>query len=120
MLQHYKGSLKEKRRLRRHKRVRGKISGTAERPRVCVTRSQASMFVQVIDDVARKTIVGVHSKKIAKGLTKTQAAEKLGEDLGADLKAKGITTIVFDRGGYAYHGRVAALADGLRQSGLQF
>lgn len=120
MLQQYKGSLKEKRRLRRHKRVRGKISGTAERPRICVTRSQAGMFVQVIDDVARTTITGMRSKKVEKGLTKTQAAKKLGQDLGTDLKAKGITTIVFDRGGYAYHGRVAALADGLRESGLQF
>lgn len=78
------------------------------------------MYVQVVDDVARKTIVGMHSKKVEKGLTKTQEAKQLGKALGADLKTKGITTIVFDRGGYAYHGRVAAVADGLRETGLQF
>lgn len=78
------------------------------------------MYVQVIDDIAHRTIVGMHSKKVKNGLTKTEAARKLGQELGADLKAKGVTTVVFDRGGYAYHGRVSALADGLRETGLQF
>ena len=109
-------------RIRRHKRVRGKIAGTPERPRLNVFRSETNIYAQIIDDVAGKTLVAASS--LEKGFecdgTKTDAAKKVGLVLAERAKAKGIETVVFDRGGYVYHGRVAALAEGAREGGLQF
>ena len=109
-------------RLKRHKRVRGKISGTPERPRLNVFRSETNIYAQVIDDVNGVTLVSASS--LEKGFecdgTKTDAAKKVGQLVAERAKAKGIDTVVFDRGGYVYHGRVQALAEGAREGGLQF
>ena len=109
-------------RLHRHKRVRGKISGTPERPRLNVFRSETNIYAQVIDDVAGVTLAAASS--LEKGFTcdgtKTDAAKKVGQLVAERAKAKGIETVVFDRGGYVYHGRVQALAEGAREGGLQF
>ena len=110
---------------RRHRRVRGKISGTAARPRMCVTRSNNNMYVQVIDDVARKTICGVSTlgpefKATGKKGGTVEGAAALGEIIGKKAIEAGITEIVFDRGGHLYHGRVKAVADAAREAGLKF
>ena len=109
-------------RLKRHKRVRSKISGTPERPRLNVFRSETNIYAQIIDDVAGSTLVSASS--LEKGFecdgTKTDAAKKVGQLVAERAKAKGIDTVVFDRGGYVYHGRVQALAEGAREGGLQF
>ena len=109
-------------RLKRHKRVRGKISGTPERPRLNVFRSETNIYAQIIDDVAGVTLVSASS--LEKGFecdgTKSDAAKKVGQIVAERAKAKGIETVVFDRGGYVYHGRVQALAEGAREGGLQF
>jgi large subunit ribosomal protein L18 len=109
-------------RLKRHKRVRSKISGTPERPRLNVFRSETNIYAQIIDDVAGVTLVSASS--LEKGFTcdgtKTDAAKKVGQLVAERAKAKGIETVVFDRGGYVYHGRVQALAEGAREGGLQF
>lgn len=109
-------------RLKRHKRVRGKISGTPERPRLNVFRSETNIYAQVIDDVAGVTLVSASS--LEKGFecqgTKTDAARQVGRLVAERARAKGIETVVFDRGGYVYHGRVQALAEGAREGGLQF
>ncbi len=109
-------------RLRRHKRVRAKISGTPERPRLNVFRSEANIYAQVIDDVAGVTLCSVSSlEKGFEGLgSNCEAAKKVGQTVAERAKAKGITTVVFDRGGYVYHGRVQALAEGAREGGLEF
>ena len=110
---------------RRHRRVRGKVSGTAARPRLCVTRSNNNIYAQVIDDVSRTTICGVSTlgpefkKTGAKGST-VEGAKNLGEIIGKLAQDKGVTEVVFDRGGHLYHGRVKALADGAREAGLKF
>ena len=109
-------------RLHRHKRVRGKVSGTPERPRLNVFRSETNIYAQIIDDTKGITLVSANS--LEKGFecegTKTDAAKKVGEVIAERAKAKGIDTVVFDRGGYVYHGRVKALAEGAREGGLQF
>ncbi len=109
-------------RLRRHKRVRAKISGTPERPRLNVFRSEANIYAQVIDDVAGVTLCAASSlEKGFEGLgSNCEAAKKVGQAVAERAKAKGITTVVFDRGGYVYHGRVQALAEGAREGGLEF
>ncbi len=109
-------------RLRRHKRVRGKISGTPERPRLNVFRSEANIYAQIIDDVAGVTLCSASSlEKGFEGLgSNCEAAKKVGQTVAERAKAKGITTVVFDRGGYVYHGRVQALAEGAREGGLEF
>ena len=109
-------------RLKRHKRVRGKISGTPERPRLNVFRSEANIYAQVIDDVNGVTLVAANTlEKGFEGATgNAEAAKKVGAVLAERAKAKGIEVVVFDRGGYVYHGRVAALADGAREGGLKF
>ena len=109
-------------RLRRHKRVRGKIAGTPERPRLNVFRSETNIYAQIIDDVAGKTLVSASSleKAFSCDGTKTDAAKKVGQMVAERAKAAGITTVVFDRGGYVYHGRVKALAEGAREGGLAF
>ena len=112
-----------KARLKRHKRVRAKISGTAARPRLCVYRSNANIRAQIIDDVAGVTLVSAstHEKDFAgnNGGNK-EAARLVGKMIGERAVAKGITEVVFDRGGYLYHGRVSELADGAREGGLKF
>ena len=109
-------------RLHRHVRVRGKISGTPERPRLNVFRSETNIYAQIIDDVAGVTLVSASSleKSFECDGTKTDAAKKVGQIVAERAKAKGIDTVVFDRGGYVYHGRVQALAEGAREGGLQF
>ena len=109
-------------RLHRHVRVRGKISGTPERPRLNVFRSNANIYAQLIDDVNGVTLASANTlEKEFEGATgNCEAAKKVGTVLAERAKAKGIEQVVFDRGGYLYHGRVAALAEGAREGGLQF
>jgi large subunit ribosomal protein L18 len=108
-------------RLRRHRRVRGKVSGTAERPRLVVFRSNRGIFAQLIDDEAGRTLVSASwlGQRSFQG-TKTEQAAAVGKRLAAEAKKAGIETCVFDRGGYLYHGRVKALAEGAREGGLKF
>ena len=109
-------------RLHRHKRVRGKVSGTPERPRLNVFRSETNIYAQIIDDTKGVTLVSASSleKDFNCDGTKTDAAKMVGQLVAERAKAAGITTVVFDRGGYVYHGRVAALAEGAREGGLEF
>ncbi len=109
-------------RLKRHKRVRSKISGTPEMPRLNVFRSEANIYAQVIDDVSGQTLVSASSlDKAVEGYGgNIAAATAVGRLVAERAKAKGIETVVFDRGGYLYHGRVKALAEGAREGGLQF
>lgn len=100
-------------RLKRHKRIRAKISGTAVRPRLAVFRSNLALYVQIIDDDAQKTIASAK----AKGRNKAQA-HILGVDIAKKVKAMGIKAVVFDRGGYRYHGTIAEIAEGAREGGL--
>ncbi len=100
-------------------RIRGKISGTAERPRMSVFRSNKQIYVQIIDDLAGKTIVSASSKGIEEG-TKSEIAAKVGADVAKKALEAGITTVVFDRNGYLFHGRVKSLADAAREGGLKF
>ncbi|NLG98053.1 MAG: 50S ribosomal protein L18 [Chloroflexi bacterium] len=112
-------------RIRRHRRVRKHIAGTAVRPRLNVFRSEAEIYAQVIDDQAGNTLAAASSidhalrEKVA-GLTKTEQARLVGQLVAERAKSKGITEVVFDRGGFRYIGRVKALADGARQAGLKF
>ncbi len=110
-----------KKRLKRHKRVRAKISGTSERPRLCVYRSLQNIYVQIIDDTCGKTLVSASSveKDFGYGGNK-DAAKKVGELAAKRALEKGISDVVFDRGGYLYHGRIEALAEGAREAGLKF
>lgn len=103
---------------RRHARVRAKISGTAERPRLVVNKSNRFISAQVIDDVAGKTIAAVHGREFSGSLGKQAAA--VGKEIAVRAKAKGIATVVFDRGGYAYAAQIKALADAAREGGLIF
>ena len=109
-------------RIKRHKRVRGNISGTAERPRLSVFRSESNIYAQIIDDVAGNTLVAASS--VEKGFEgnggNIEAAKKVGAMVAERALQKGIEEVVFDRGGYVYHGRVAALAEGAREGGLKF
>ena len=109
-------------RIKRHNRVRGKISGTAERPRLCVFRSENNIYAQIIDDVAGHTLVSASSveKAFEGNGGNIEAAKKVGAMIAERALAKGIEEVVFDRGGYVYHGRVAALAEGAREGGLKF
>lgn len=109
-------------RLKRHVRVRAKISGTPERPRLNVFRSNANIYAQIIDDINGVTLVSASTlDKSFDGVTgNTEAAKKVGQMIAARAKEKGITEVVFDRGGYVFHGRVAALAEGAREGGLAF
>lgn len=100
-------------------RIRGKISGSASRPRMSVFRSNKQIYVQLIDDLAGTTLVSASSAGIAEG-TKTEIAAKVGEAVAKKAIAAGITEVVFDRNGYLFHGRVKSLADGARQGGLKF
>ena len=111
-----------KQRLKRHTRVRGKVSGTAERPRLAVYRSNANISAQIIDDVAGVTLVSASTVEASfEGIgSNKEAAKKIGQIIAERAKAKGINEVVFDRGGYIYHGRVSELAAGAREAGLSF
>ena len=113
---------KNAQRVKRHVRVRGKISGTPERPRLNVFRSNANMYAQIIDDVNGITLVAASTlEKDFEGTAgNKEAARKVGQLVAERAKAKGIEEVVFDRGGYVYHGRVAELAEGAREAGLKF
>ena len=109
-------------RITRHSRVRGKISGTAERPRLCVFRSEKNIYAQIIDDVAGNTLVSASSveKDFEGSGSNKEGARKVGKLIAERAVAKGIEDCVFDRGGYIYHGRVQELAEGAREGGLKF
>ncbi|WP_099204862.1 50S ribosomal protein L18 [Scatolibacter rhodanostii] len=111
-----------KARLRRHRRVRGKISGTAERPRLNVFRSSANIYAQLIDDVKGVTLCAASTldKEISGNGGNKEAALEVGKLIAKRASEKGITDVVFDRGGHIFHGRVKELADGARQGGLNF
>lgn len=111
-----------KMRLKRHLRVRGKISGTADRPRLCVFRSENHIYAQIIDDIKGVTLVSASTlDKGFEGSTgNIEAAEKVGKTIAEKAVKAGISEVVFDRGGYIFHGRVKALADGARAGGLKF
>ncbi len=110
---------------RRHRRVRGKVSGTPERPRLCVSRSNSNVYAQVIDDVSHTTICGVSTlgpdfKATGKSGATIDGAAALGSIVSKLAQEKGVTEVVFDRGGRLYHGRVKALAEAAREAGLKF
>ena len=120
-----KHKAKQERLARRHRRVRGKISGTPARPRLCVTRTNMHIYAQVIDDVAHRTLCSASTldpefKATGKLGSNKEAAQFVGELVGKRAIEAGITTVAVDRGGHLYHGRVAALADGARSAGLIF
>lgn len=112
-------------RKRRHRRVRARVAGSAARPRLNVYRSLSNIYAQVIDDDSGRTLVAASTidtevAKQVQGKSKVEAARIVGQVLGQRAKGAGIETVVFDRGGYRYHGRVAALAEGAREAGLKF
>ncbi len=112
-------------RQRRHRRVRKRVFGTAERPRLCVFRSLRYVYAQIIDDNAGRTLIEAHSRDpevIPNGASRRtiEAARTVGRAVGQRAKAAGLSEVVFDRGGYLYHGRVRAVAEGAREAGLQF
>jgi large subunit ribosomal protein L18 len=112
---------KPKQRLRRRRRVRAKVRGNAERPRLSVFRSNRGVNVQVIDDVAGSTLAAVNwTEADVKSLQSMEQAKRVGELIAQRAKAAGVENVVFDRGGYRYHGRVKALAEGAREGGLRF
>jgi large subunit ribosomal protein L18 len=111
-------------RVKRHRRLRRTLSGSTQRPRLAVFRSLAHIYGQIIDDTVGTTLVSASdleaSLRDADGVTKGDRAKQVGQLLAERAKAKGITTVVFDRGGFLYHGRIKALADGAREGGLDF
>lgn len=112
-------------RKRVHTRIRKKITGTAERPRLCVFKSSKNIYAQIIDDVSGITLVAASTleadlKKELKSACNIEAAVKVGADIANKAKAKGISQVVYDRGGYIYHGKIKALADSARENGLDF
>ena len=110
---------KQQSRRRIHFRIRKKVNGTPERPRLNVFRSNTSIYCQIVDDIKGHTIAAASSQELTTG-TKTEQAVAVGKLIAEKAKAAGIETVVFDRGGYLYHGRVKALADGAREGGLNF
>lgn len=115
-------SKKLKTRARIKARIRGKISGTAERPRLSVFRSNKQIYAQIVDDLSGKTLASASSRAIAEaqGIAKVDQAKLVGTKIAEAAKAAGVETVVFDRNGYLYHGRVKNLADAAREGGLQF
>ena len=112
-------------RMKKHRRLRNTLSGTAERPRMSVFRSNNHMYVQLVDDVAGNTLVAASTldKEVSEGLVKTnntEAAAKLGTVIAKKAQDKGIKTVIFDRGGFLYAGKIQALADAAREAGLEF
>ncbi|MDP3784837.1 MAG: 50S ribosomal protein L18 [bacterium] len=110
---------KTKKRITRHKRIRARVAGTAARPRLAVFRSSKHLQLQLIDDARGKTLLGFNDVKIKKE-TKSERARSLGLSAAKKIAESGVKKIVFDRGGFRYHGRIAALAAGLREGGLEF
>lgn len=108
------------RRLRRKARVRARIEGTSNRPRLSVFRSNANIYAQIIDDTEGKTLVASSDLKMAKSWTKTDMAAKVGEEIAKKALENNIKTVVFDKNGFQYHGRVKALAEAARKAGLEF
>jgi large subunit ribosomal protein L18 len=115
----HKPKTRAEKRHQRHLRVRKKVSGTAERPRLVVYRSIKHIYAQLVDDGAQRTILTVSDRGVADG-KKTEKSAEVGKRLAAKAKDAGITKVVFDRAGYRYHGRVKAVADGAREGGLEF
>ncbi len=114
---------REEKRQRIKYRIRKKIKGTSERPRLCVHRSNQEIYVQLVDDIARKTLLtasSIEKSMNAQKGTKTELAKSVGKLVAEKAKEKGINTVVFDRNGYLYHGRVKALAEAAREAGLNF
>ncbi len=111
---------KIEKRLKIKKRIRAKISGTSEKPRMSVFRSNKQIYVQIIDDLSGKTLVAASSLGMNEKVTKKEEAAKVGELVAQKAKEAGISTVVFDRNGYLYHGRVKELADAARKGGLNF
>ena len=113
---------KQEHRVRRHRRVRKKVLGTAERPRLAVFRSNKHIYAQVIDDISGRTVASastLESERRGDATATVDAAKQVGQAVAERVKAAGITAVVFDRGGFKYHGRVAAVADGARAAGLE-
>lgn len=112
---------KSERRLRIKRNIRSKISGTAERPRLSVFRSNKNIYAQLIDDLTGRTLVAASSATVAEGgIAKVEASVAVGKELATKAQEQGITEAVFDRSGYLYHGRVKSLAEGAREAGLKF
>ncbi len=111
---------KEQRRLKIKKGIRGKISGTTERPRLSVFRSNKQIYAQVIDDTTGRTLAAASSLKMEEKAPKKEMAAKVGEMIAKNAQEAGIQTVVFDRNGYLYHGRIKELADAARNGGLKF
>lgn len=125
MISVLKKANKNANRLQRHKRVRSKIAGTTQRPRLCIFRSANNIYAQIIDDTNRVTIAAASSldaevKGAVNHTGNKEAAKKVGEMIAKKAVEKGITEVVFDRGGYLYHGRVQELAEAAREAGLKF
>jgi len=114
-----KSQYKKAKRDNRHNRIRAKISGSPERPRLAVFRSNRFIYVQLIDDEAQKTLAALDSRKV-EGKTLTERAKVIGEGIAEKAKALGVKKVVFDRGGYRYQGTLVALADAAREKGLEF
>ncbi len=111
---------KQQKKYRRHRRVRAKVDGTKERPRLSVFRSNQYIYAQLIDDQENKVLVSVNDIKLKKKGSKMEIAKEIGKLIAKEALAKKIEKVVFDRAGYKYHGRIKALAEGARQGGLKF
>jgi large subunit ribosomal protein L18 len=115
-----KTNIKTQKRERLHKKIRSRVAGTESRPRLAVFRSNRYMYAQLIDDVRGVTLASASDIALTDKMTKVERAKTVGQKLAAEAKKKNITTVVFDRGGFSYRGRVQALADGAREAGLNF
>jgi large subunit ribosomal protein L18 len=115
-----KTNIKTEKRARLHKKIRTRVSGTGERPRLAVFRSNRYMYAQLIDDVLAITLASSSDISLSDKMTKVERAKTVGKKLAEEAKKKNITTVVFDRGGFSYRGRVQALADAAREAGLNF
>ncbi len=115
-----KTNIKAEKRARLHKKIRTRVSGTGERPRLCVFRSNRYMYAQIIDDIRGVTLASASDISLSDKITKVERAKVVGKKLADEAKKNNITTVVFDRGGFSYRGRVAALAEGAREGGLAF
>ena len=115
-----KTNIKTEKRVRLHTKIRSRVTGTAERPRLAVFRSNRYMYAQLIDDVLAVTVASASDIAVTGKMTKVERATSVGKKLAEEAKKKKITTVVFDRGGFSYRGRVAALAEGAREGGLIF
>lgn len=111
---------KQEKRIKRHARVRAKVIGSIEKPRLCVFRSNSHIYAQLIDDTKKSTIVSANDIEIKEKADKVNASKQVGALLAKKAAEKKIVEVVFDRGGYKYHGRVKALAEGAREGGLKF